>query len=156
MAFRSNAELDSYVMRDIHDGFNRDETAVFLSTGYKVTPSLELSLSLGYADRSYTQLDSFTTPEDYHATSIGDESLTITPITSSSTMMGLRGQSPGLAKFTGPTGRKSCHRQRFLSSGTLPCFHYTHSSSACMAAYSLMKAIAGMWLCTAELRDTGE
>jgi outer membrane protein assembly factor BamA len=70
MAFRSNAELDSYVMKDIHDGFNKNETGVFLSTGYKVTPSLELSLSLGYADRSYTQLDSFTTPEDYHATSV--------------------------------------------------------------------------------------
>jgi outer membrane protein assembly factor BamA len=71
MAFRSNVELDSYVTRDIHDGFNRDETAVFLSTGYRVTPSLELSLSLGYADRSYTQRASFATPADYYATSVG-------------------------------------------------------------------------------------
>jgi outer membrane protein assembly factor BamA len=71
MAFRSNAELDSYVKKNIHDGFNKSETGVFLSTGYRVTPSLELSLSLGYADRSYTQLDSFATPEDYYATSVG-------------------------------------------------------------------------------------
>jgi outer membrane protein assembly factor BamA len=71
MASRSNAELDSYIKKNIHDGFNKNETGVFLSTGYRVTPSLELSLSLGYADRSYTQLDSFAIPVDYHATSVG-------------------------------------------------------------------------------------
>jgi outer membrane protein assembly factor BamA len=71
MAFRSNAELNSYVTRDIHDGFNKNETGVYLSTGYRVTPSLELSLSLGYTDRSYSQLDSFPTPVDYRATSVG-------------------------------------------------------------------------------------
>ncbi len=71
MAYRSNAEVDAYVKRDIVDGFNKNETGVFLSTGYKITPSLELSLNVGYGDRSYEQLDSFAIPEEYQAASVG-------------------------------------------------------------------------------------
>jgi hemolysin activation/secretion protein len=71
MASRSSAEIDAYLGENIVDGFDRKETALFLSSGYRITPALELSLSLGYGERSYEQLDSFATPGDYHATSIG-------------------------------------------------------------------------------------
>ena len=71
MAYRSNTETEAYVGQDVVYGFDKTETGVFISPGYKLTPSLDASVSFGYGDRKYSLLDSFAVPGDYQSTSIG-------------------------------------------------------------------------------------
>ncbi len=71
MAYRSNVETEAYVGRDIIYGYEKRETGFLVSPGYKITPSLEASVSFGYADRKYSALDSFAVPVDYQSTTIG-------------------------------------------------------------------------------------
>jgi len=70
-AARSATEVDAYDRTTIIYGYNRTEDRFSLSPGYKITPSLELSLSLNYADKHFTTLDQFSAPGDYWAWSAG-------------------------------------------------------------------------------------
>jgi len=70
-AVGSSTEFDAYDQTTIIYGYNKREESFSFSPGYKITPSLEMSLSLNYADRHYSQLDQYTVPEDYWAWSAG-------------------------------------------------------------------------------------
>ena len=71
MANRSNTEVDAYQSSNIIYGYEKKETGLFISPGYNITQSLGISLSLGYGDKRYSQIDSFPVPGDYNATNIG-------------------------------------------------------------------------------------
>ncbi len=70
-AMRSSAEYDAYEKDTIIYGFNKVEEGFLLSPGYKITPSLALSLSLNYLIKNYSTLDEFIAPEDYSGWSAG-------------------------------------------------------------------------------------
>ncbi len=70
-AVRSSSEFDAYDHTAILYGFNKVEEGFFLSPGYKITPSLEVSLSLNYTNKRYSTLDQFAVPEDYRAWGAG-------------------------------------------------------------------------------------
>lgn len=70
-AVRSSSEFDAYDHRTIIYGFNKVEEGFSLSPGYKITPSLEMSLSLSYTNKQYSTLDQFIVPGDYRAWSAG-------------------------------------------------------------------------------------
>jgi len=70
-AMASSTEFDAYDQTTIIYGFNKREERFSFSPGYKITPSLEMSLSFNYADKHYSQLDQYTVPEDYWAWNAG-------------------------------------------------------------------------------------
>jgi len=70
MAFRSSTELRAYDRTTTLYGYDRVQKRFFLSPGY-VTPFVSLSVSAGYADNTYSQLESFSVPGDYTAWTIG-------------------------------------------------------------------------------------
>lgn len=72
MANRSDTEVDAYDSTNIIYGYEKKEMGVFISPGYSLTPKLGVSVSLGYSDKSYSQIDTnpFPIPGDYAATSV--------------------------------------------------------------------------------------
>ncbi len=68
---RSSSEYDAYSGRDIVYGFDRVEQGVDLGPGYRITPDLTASLSLQFADRSFSRLDQYSVPADYRTWSLG-------------------------------------------------------------------------------------
>jgi outer membrane protein assembly factor BamA len=71
VANRSSNELDLYQGTEIVYGYTKKETGLSITPGYKVTPTLELSVLLNYADRRYEQLAAYAAPGDYWAYSAG-------------------------------------------------------------------------------------
>lgn len=73
IAHRSVTDIYAYDSTNIIYGFNKREEGVSISPGYNLTPKLGISVSFGYSDRSYSQIDSysFSIPGDYTATNVG-------------------------------------------------------------------------------------
>jgi len=71
MASRSNAELDAYDRTSTIYAYEKKETGFMLSPGYRITPFITGSVSLNYANKHYTQVESFTYPGDYAYWSVG-------------------------------------------------------------------------------------
>jgi len=68
---RSSSEFDAYDKTTIIYGYNKIEEEFSISPGYKITPWVQISLSLNFADKNYSALDQFAVPEDYRAWSAG-------------------------------------------------------------------------------------
>ena len=50
---------------DIIYAYTKKETGLSVSPGYMITPTLELSVLLNYADRRYGNVPPYATPGDY-------------------------------------------------------------------------------------------
>jgi len=70
-AFRSAAEREAYAGSTMIDSYDRIEESFALSPGYRISPDLNVSLSLQYADKRYSQVELYAIPADYRAWSVG-------------------------------------------------------------------------------------
>ena len=69
---QSSNELDLYQGTDIIYAYLKREQMLFFSPGYKITPTLELSVLLNYMDRRYEEVSPYTTvPDNYWSYSAG-------------------------------------------------------------------------------------
>ena len=69
---QSSNELDHYQGNNIIYAYMKKERALLFSPGYKITPTLELSVMLNYMDRRYGEISPYATvPDNYWSYSTG-------------------------------------------------------------------------------------
>lgn len=71
IASRSSTELDAYNRTSTIYAYEKKETGVQLSPGYRVTPFITCSVSLNYSNKQYLQINAFPSPADYASRGVG-------------------------------------------------------------------------------------
>lgn len=71
IAGRSATEVDAYDRTSTIYAYRKNETGIYLSPGYRITPRINGSISLGYTSKQYSPIGAFTPPAGYSSTSVG-------------------------------------------------------------------------------------
>ncbi len=69
--YRSSAEHEAFDGTTTLYLYDKVEEGVAVSPGYRITPDLNISISLQYADKRYSPVEMYAAPEDYRAWSGG-------------------------------------------------------------------------------------